>query len=404
MSVVIDLNNVRAEFPVLQDKIFLDAACVSVLPRRAGQAINQFVAELVDPSARDATEHHIRMDALREAAMPQLAAMLDCDRDQLAFVESTTHGLNIAAQAIPWAAGDEVVMCDLEFLQVAIPFVKLAEQVGVNPVFVKHRSGIADADAFAAAVTPRTRAIVVSSTQWTSGYRIDLSGLAEIARSVNAWLVVDGIQQAGAVPIDLAGVDFLVAGGHKWLNSPMGTGFLYLSNRVLDELEPASWGYFALEPPQGGWGNYFSTPDITPDRAYNYVRTARRFEIGGTSNYPGAIALGKSMEIVNQLGIAAAAGHIWNLGDRLIEGLATLDLQLETPFDRSHRAGIIAFTTGQRARDRACLDFLLDRGILVAHRYTAGTGGVRASIHYFNNEDDIDQLLDATRAFVSGRI
>lgn len=398
---MMDYKEARAEFPVLTDKIFLDAACVSVLPRRAGQAVNEFVAELVDPSARDATEHHIRMDELREAAMPQLATMLKCDRDQLAYVESTTHGLNIAAQAIPWAAGDEVVMCDLEFLQVAIPFVKLAEQAGVNPVFVKHVNGVADVAAFAAAVTPRTKAIVISSTQWTSGYRIDLAGLAELARSVNAWLVVDGIQQAGAVPLDLDGVDFMVAGGHKWLNSPMGTGILYLSDRVLEELEPLSWGYFALEPPAGGWGNYFATPDITPDRQYNYVRTATRFEIGGTSNYPGAIALGKSQEIVNELGTDDVAAHIWELGDRLIEGLGPLDLRLETPFERSHRAGIISFTTGERAQDRECLDFLLDRGIYVAHRYTANTGGIRVSVHYFNNEDDIDQLLDATRTFLS---
>jgi cysteine desulfurase/selenocysteine lyase len=400
MLIMMDLDKCRAEFPVLKDKIFLDAACVSVLPHRAGQAINEFVAELVDPSARDATEHHIWMDGLREAAMPQMATMLDCDRDQLAYVESTTHGLNIAAQAIPWAEGDEVVMCDLEFLQVAIPFVKLAEQAGVNPVFVKHQNGIADVTAFAAAVTPKTRAIVISSTQWTSGYRIDLAGLAELARSVNAWLVVDGIQQAGAIPFDLDGVDFMVAGGHKWLNSPMGTGILYLSKRALEELEPVNWGYFALEPPQGGWGNYFSTPDITPDRQYDYVRTARRFEIGGTSNYPGAIALGKSQEIVNELGIDLVAGHIWDLGDRLIDGLGTLDLRLETPFDRNHRAGIISFTTGTRERDRECLDFLLDRRIYVAHRYTANSGGVRVSIHYFNNEDDIDQLLEATRTFL----
>ncbi len=398
---MMDLTKARAEFSVVKDKTFLDAACVSVLPKRAGKAVNEFVAELVDPSARDATEHHIWMDELREAAMPQLATLLNCDRDQLAFVESTTHGLNIAAQAIPWAEGDEVVMCDLEFLQVAIPFVKLAEQAGVNPIFVTHENGIADVAAFAAAVTPKTKAIVVSSTQWTSGYRIDLTGLAELARSVNAWLVVDGIQQAGAVPFELDGVDFMVAGGHKWLNSPMGTGLLYLSNRVLNELEPVNWGYFALEPPQGGWGNYFATPSITPDRQYNYVRTARRFEIGGTSNYPGAIALGKSQEIVNELGINVAANHIWDLGDRLIEGLGELDLQLETPFDRSRRAGIISFTTGALARDRECLNFLLDRRIYVAHRYTANTGGIRVSVHYFNNEDDIDQLLDTTRAFLS---
>ena len=66
-----------------------------------------------------------------------------------------------------------------------------------------------------------------------------------------------------------------------------------------------------------------------------------------------------------------------------------------TDFDRAHRGGIIAFTLGSREADRACLDYLLDRKIMVAHRYTANTGGIRVSVHYFNNEDDIDQLLAA---------
>ncbi|MFQ5661492.1 MAG: aminotransferase class V-fold PLP-dependent enzyme [Gammaproteobacteria bacterium] len=395
-----DLSKFRSEFPALKDKVFLDAACVSILPARAEQAIADFTALLVNPSAFGATEHHIWMDQQREQARPQLATMLGTDPDHIALVESTTHGLNIAAQSVPWSSGDEILMCDLEFLQVSIPFVKLTDSSGVKPVFVNHKEGIADVDLFSRAISPRTKAIVVSSTQWSNGYRIDLSGMAELAGSVGAWFVVDGIQQAGAIPIDLDGIDFLIAGGHKWLNAPMGCGVLYLSDRVLNELEPASWGYLALDPPDGGWGNYFTTPDITPDRSYSFSRTAKCFEIGGTSNYPGAIALGQSVELLNECGIANSAEHIWDLGDQLIEGLRRLDVRLETPFGREHRAGIISFTLGNRDRDRACMEFLLHRNIWVAQRYTSNTGGVRISIHYFNNNDDIEQLLNETALFL----
>lgn len=398
-----DLSRFRSEFPALKDKIFLDAACVSILPARAGQAISDFTAQLIDPSACGATEHHIWMDEQREQARPSLATMLGTDTNHVALIESTTHGLNIAAQSIPWSRGDEIVMCDLEFLQVAIPFVKLAETAGVKPVFVNHKDGIADVEMFSNASSSRTKAIVVSSTQWSNGYRIDLCGLAELARSVGAWLVVDGIQQAGAVPIDLDGIDFLIAGGHKWLNAPMGTGFLYLSDRVLNELEPASWGYLALDTPDGGWGNYFTTPEITPDRKYTFPRTAKCFEIGGTSNYPGAVALGQSVELLNECGINDAAENIWQLGDHLIEGLKMLGVNLQTPFGRENRAGIISYSTASRKRDIACLDFLLDRNIWVAQRYTSNTGGIRVSIHYFNNQDDIDQLLDETTSFLKNK-
>ncbi len=395
-----DWTRIRAEYPGLQGRTFLDAACVSLMPRRAHEAVSAFSARLVEPVARDATEHHIWMDAQRAEAVGQVARMLDVAAGRVALVESTTHGLNIAAQAIPWQGGDEVVMCDLEFLQVAIPFVQLSNAAAVRPVFVRHRGGVAGVDAFAAAVTPRTHAIVISSTQWSNGYRVDLPALAEVARAAGAWLVVDAIQQAGAVPVPAEGVDFLIAGGHKWLNAPMGTGFMVLSQRVLDELDPATWGYLSLEDPEGGWGRYFSTPSITPDREYRFARGASRFEIGGTANYPGAIALAHSVALVNEIGIEAVAERVWSLGDRLQEGLRQLPVKLETPFERAHRAGILSFTLGSRERDRACLDHLLDHGIFVAHRYTAHTGGVRISVHYFNDEGEVDHLLAETAAFL----
>ena len=394
-----DWDAVRGEFPFFERRIFLDAACVSLLPQRSARAVHEFTEGLVDVAARDATEHHIWMDQLREQALPQAARLMDVPQRNIALVESTTQGLNIAAQAIPWQSGDEVLMCDLEFLQVAIPFVKRAEEGDIKTVFVSHEQGAADLDVFRQGITPRTRAIVVSSTQWSTGYRIDLGGLAELAHSAGAWLIVDGIQQLGAVPVPVEGVDFMAVGGHKWLNSPMGTGFLYMSDRAIQELNPTSWGYLSLETPEGGWGNYFTTPEITPDREYPFLDSARRFETGGTSNYPGAISLAGSLELINEIGPHEAAQRVWSLGDRLIEGLRELPVKLETPFGPENRAGIITFSCGSRAQDKACVDLMLESGIFVGQRYTSNAGGVRVSVHFFNNEDDIDAVLATTGSF-----
>jgi selenocysteine lyase/cysteine desulfurase len=158
-----------------------------------------------------------------------------------------------------------------------------------------------------------------------------------------------------------------------------------------------------LKPPEGGWGNYFSTPTITPDRSYNFIHTAKRFEIGGTSNYPGAIALKESVDIINKIGIENSADRIWSLGDKLIDGLSKLDVKLQTPFDRQSRAGIISFSLGDRNRDTACLNALLDHQILVSQRYTSNIGGVRISIHYFNSEDEIDYLLSILENFLKAK-
>ena len=388
-----DWNAVRAQFPGLADRTFLDAACVSLTPSTAEDAVTRFARELTRPSHRNASEHHLWMDGTREEAAGHVAGLLGVERRNVALVESTTHGLNIAAQSIPWREGDEVVMCNLEFLQVAIPFVQLSKTHGVRPVFLEHEAGVVPASAYAAAINERTRAVVLSSVQWCNGYRVDLEAVAEACRARGVWLVVDAVQQAGAVPLPTDGVDFLLAGGHKWLNAPMGTGFAALSDRVLEELQPSSWGYLNLTTPEGGWVNYFTTPTITPDRDYAFTDSAKRFEIGGTGNYPGAVCLSESLRLTNEVGVAQSAERIWSLGERLQEGLRSLDVRLETPFERENRAGIITFHCGSRERDGACLERLLAEGISVSQRYTSGVGGVRVSIHYYNNEDDVERLL-----------
>ena len=393
---------VRAQFPGLDDHTFLDAACVSLTPASAEDAVTRFARELTRPSHRNASEHHLWMDGTREEAAGHVAGLLGVERRNVALVESTTHGLNIAAQSIPWREGDEVVMCNLEFLQVAIPFVQLSKTHGVRPVFLEHEAGVVPASAYAAAINERTRAVVLSSVQWCNGYRVDLEAVAEACRARGVWLVVDAVQQAGAVPLPTDGVDFLLAGGHKWLNAPMGTGFAALSDRVLDELQPTSWGYLNLTTPEGGWVNYFTTPTITPDRDYAFTDSAKRFEIGGTGNYPGAVCLSESLRITNEVGVGQSAERIWELGERLQEGLRSLDVRLETPFERENRAGIITFHTGSRERDTACLERLLAEGISVSQRYTSGVGGVRVSIHYYNNEDDVDRLLAVVGEFLEG--
>ena len=107
--------------------------------------------------------------------------------------------------------------------------------------------------------------------------------------------------------------------------------------------------------------------------------------------------------MTNAVGVEQSAERIWSLGERLQEGLRGLDVRLETPFDRENRAGIITFHTGSRERDSACLERLLAEGVSVSQRYTAGVGGVRVSVHYYNNEDDVDRLVGVVGEGVVGR-
>ena len=393
-------TTVRSWFPGLEDTTFLDAACVGLAPIQARDAISRFVAGTLRCDERDASAHHVAMDEQRARVRGEVARLLSVAEDHVALVESTTHGLGIAAVTIPLRPGDEVLIPDTEFLQVAIPWVKRAERDGIVVSPVTSRDGALPLEAFHAALTPRTRVICCSTVQWSSGYRIDVAGLAELCRDRDIWLVADVIQEVGALRVDLGErpADFVVAGGHKWLNAPFGCGFLAVSDRVLAELEPPTYGYLSLEEPDGGWPRYFGTPSITPFRDYRFPRTARTFEIGGTSNYPGAVGLGASVGMINDLGPDVVEAHIRRLTDLLRDELRAAGARLIGDPSPSARSGITVFRWYDTPEaDEGLLRRLLDERILVSIRYTAGIGGLRVSTHFYNDEDDIRRLVDAIR-------
>jgi selenocysteine lyase/cysteine desulfurase len=219
-------------------------------------------------------------------------------------------------------------------------------------------------------------------------------------------LVVDAIQHLGALPLDLQATpaDFVVCGGHKWLNAPAGRGFLYVSPRWQQEAaQRCPRGYLHVRQPAEGWAEYFATPGIPAVRDYDFVDDARAFELGGTANYPGNVVLGAAVGLLNALGPPAIERHVLDLGDYLIDGLDRAGARVVSPRQRSARSGIITFTLGEGvARDRTFLQRLWDAGVVISHRYTAGVGGLRVSVHLYNNRDDIDRLLEAVRRERSG--
>lgn len=325
----------RQHFPGLFDKVFLDAACVSLAPRPAVEAIEKFLDLAMVCPLDSSTHHHIFMDEMRAAARPAAARLINAHPDEIALVESTTHGLTLAAASIPLERGDRVLISDLEFLEVALPWVQRKKD-GIEIEVVPNQNGEARVEDFAARITPRTRVIAISTVQWNNGYRADLEALSKLCREHGIRLVVDAIQQLGAVPLDVRRipVDILACGGHKWLNAPFGCGFLYVRRAAFSQLQPPLAGYLSIQDPPGGWGEYFQTPNITPLGDYQLVNTARRFETGGTANYPGAVGLAASLNLIDKLGQHEIAEHIVALTDQLLTGLDSLPVKVTSLLGR----------------------------------------------------------------------
>jgi cysteine desulfurase/selenocysteine lyase len=393
-----DLAIARSFFPGTRDRVFLDAACVSLLPVQAEQALGRLAQQMLFCPAGDASAHHIALDQTAEQPRREIARLIGARPEDLALVESTTQGLEIIAASVPLSRGDRILVGDTEFLGLAIPWIPRQDAEGFHIEVVRNRDGRLLAEDFERAVDARTRMILLSSVQWSNGFRADLAAFSDLARRRDLVLVVDAIQQLGAFTLDVGRtpVDFLVCGGHKWLNAPAGRGFLYVHPRQVERLTPPAWGYLNVREPEQGWAEYFATPDIPAVRRYEFTPTARRFEVGGTANYPGNVVLGAAVALINELGRDAIEGHVRGLTDLLLEGLRSAGATVVSPPEPESRSGIVTFTLGRgTARDTALLDELRRRRILISQRYTAGVGGLRVSVHFYNNAEDVQQLVRA---------
>src|SRR5262249_34682814 len=160
--------------------------------------------------------------------------LIGAKTEDIALVESTTHGLEILAAALPLGAGDTILVGETEFMGLAVPWIGRQPLEKFNIQIVRHRHGRLEGDDFARAMDSHTRLILVSSVQWNNGFRADLAALGQLAQERGVLLAVDAIQQLGAIPLDVGRtpVDIVVTGGHKWLNAPVGRGFLYVSPRL----------------------------------------------------------------------------------------------------------------------------------------------------------------------------
>lgn len=392
---MIDFDLARAEFPIMEERIFLDAACVSIPPKRAIKAVVEFTQYTATCPEESSSAHHVAMDRRRQKAYDQIAELTKASPEEIALVESTTYGLNMAANSIELPTGSKILISDLEFLQVPIAW-GMQKDKGIEIELIKNKDGQMLVEDYKKAIDSKVKMIVLSSVQWCNGWKTDLRALSDLCRERGIYLVVDAIHQVGALNLDLSEihVDILTAGGHKWLNSPFGCGFLYVNRERLDQFKPMFWGYLNLGEPAGGWPAYFGTPSITPIKDWDFIETARKFEIGGTSNYVGAVALGESISLINELGIKNIEKHNIELADYLIAGLKEVGATVITPAVPGHRSALIVFRFyNDIKQENELLEELHKNNLYVAMRFTSNVGGIRVSCHFFNNREDIDTLL-----------
>ena len=314
-----------------------------------------------------------------EAARVRAAGLIGAQAEEIALVPNTAAGINLVAEGFPWQPGDNVVLPENEFPSNQYPWINLADR-GVKVRRVKIEQGRVELDRLAAACDRRTRIVSVSWVAYASGWRQDLDRLADMVHAHGALLFLDAVQGLGVFPIDVARtpVDFLAAGGHKWLLGPQGSGLFFLRRQHLD----------LLRPQRLGWNSVVGQHDF--DRIELTLKpTAVRYE-GGTANVAALLALGASMELLARFGPAEISRRVLELTDLACRRLQSIGGVLHSDRSPEHRSGIVSFEIPGRD-PQAVRRHCRQRDVVFCCR----SGRLRISPHAYNNAGDIDRLIDA---------
>jgi cysteine desulfurase / selenocysteine lyase len=370
----------RALFPITERAVYLNHAAVSPPPTTTIQAVE---AQLRDVHQNGSLNFHSWL-AVKEKARQLLAGLLGARPEQVAFVRNTSDGLSTVANGLTWNAGDNIVTFRREFPSNIYPWLRLRDVFGVEVRMCEERDGRVDLDELERLVDGRTRLVAISHVQFASGFRTDLERLGRLARLHGALLVVDVIQSLGVVPLDVESelVDVAAGAGHKWLLSPEGVGYLYLSDRARERIQPTLVGWVSVPDPE------------------DYLNIEQDWNSGTlaweTGTGPAALIHGfkASLDLLHEYGPPRIAAYLEELTDYLCDRLGATPYQIVSSRTAGEKSQIVCIrhTGGVSPLSPMSLYAHLKQQKII----TAPRGDrLRIAPHLYNTRDEIDQLLEA---------
>ena len=367
----------RELFPITKRYNYLNHAAVSPLSLPALQAIESQLRDVQENGSVNFPD----WVATKEEARKLLAGMLGARPEQVAFMRNTSDALSTVANGLTWRPGDNVVTFRGEFPSNLYPWLRLREAYGVEVRMCEERAGRIDFDDLARLIDQHTRVVAISHVQFASGFRIDTDRLAQIVRRHDALLVVDVIQALGVVPINVEAelIDVAAGAGHKWLMAPEGVGYLYLSDRARERIQPTLVGWISVPDP-------FNFDDL--EQGWNRGTLAWETGTGPAALFYGFKA---SLELLTGLGVAEIAKYLEELTDELCERLKAKNYELVSSRLPGEKSQIVCIRHKAGMSPMALYAHLKDRNIITAPRGDR----LRIAPHAYNLPGEIEALIEA---------
>lgn len=376
----ISLEEFRSKVPIVSEKcsLYFNSSFQPPMSMIVANSIEKYISEALYEYNPKPT-----WIAQCEIVRAKIAKFINAKPEDIAFTRDTTEGCNLFQRSIPFQKGDNVVILESEHPNQSFGWLGLASkclEIRVVPINESKLTSY-NADTFKPYIDSNTKAIGLSSVMFHSGLRNDVKDICSVFRPLGIHILVDATQDVGFSKIDVQdlGVSAMAFGTHKGLSCPTGLGVLYVSPETLASLLPV--------PPilcGGSISNLSSSLKFNTD--FECFSTCKRFEHLNKAVIQ-CLALGDYLDFLNSIQIDKAQTYLENLGLLLRSKLKQIGIETLGPNEvklRSAQSNIVPITNPK------WIDFLLENNVYVS-QYRCG---IRLSLGLYNNESDIDKVVD----------
>lgn len=363
-------DDIRKQFPVTTNLAYLNTAAAGPLARPTAAAGQKYYQQM----GEEGDAHWDEWLEQREGIRRRVAEFINAEPEEIGFTTNTSSGMNIIIDALQGRG--EVISCDLEFPVSTIPW--MHRRIPVH--LAKAHDGVVHIEDFVKTKSGKTGVFSLSHVQFSNGFRMDLQELSQ--NKGDHVLVVNASQSAGVFEIDVKrmGIDALCTPGHKWLLSGYGSGFVYLSRELLAQTKSHAIGWLSVAEPYA----------MRNDETHLRHDAAARTELG-CPHFAGIFAMGASIDLMRSIGIQHIQERALVLNRYLTERLVSSGWKVLSPLEEEE------FRSAQTLLEAE------DPASLVAHLARLGVAvtekpqGIRVATNFFNNEDDVDRLIDGLK-------
>lgn len=369
-----DWGEIRGEFPALAEWTYLNTATFGQMPRRAEEAVARHFARREERACTDFAGWFEDADRMRG----RIAEFICAEAADIAFIQNASAGVSLLLGGLSWKTGDQIVTLKDEFPN---HYYYPLELRGAGVEFVETAW-----ENFYANLTPRTRVVAISTVNYATGFRPPLEEISETLRRRGILLYLDGTQSLGALRLDVSRVrpDLLAVDAYKWLLSPNGAAFMYVSPELRERLAPAVIGWRS----DRNWRQH----ENLNHGALEFAATAEKYE-GGMLPFALLYAMDAVIEMVQAIGAETVERRVMELAGKTRDVLRAAGAVLPGDSQPHYDSQIV---TGRFAgREAGDIVRELQAGkVLVAARH----GNLRVSPHFYNDEGDLGRLGEIIKA------